>query len=461
MHGRSLQFRLTVWYAAVLTGGLATFGASIWGLMQHRLLAELDQDLAGRAARFENYFRAESLEVSSEAQLRDELNEFCQALPAGSYIAVRGASGFRFRYPEAPVATAGLRMIDHRFTAGSDTFDMEAGAPRANLEHTLGLLRTLLASLIPAMVLIACLGGAWLSGRALKPVRDLSAAAMRISIDNLSERLPETHTRDELAELTEVLNSMLARLESAVATLAQFAADASHELRTPLAVIRTSAELALRRERSLESYQDTLREVTGEAVRLTQLVEDLLMLARNDATLVQPPFAAVDVCDVIRDVCLELKGLAETRGVQIRTETPPPEEPALVSGQRLALHRLLLALMDNAVKYSSAGGEVAAKIECAGNHVSISIQDHGHGIAPEDLPHIFERFYRAARDRGDSGHGLGLALARSIARQHGLGIDVQSTLGQGSTFRVQFVRLSLAPRVEPAEQSTAPASGRA
>jgi heavy metal sensor kinase len=472
MPGRSIRFRLTVWYAAVLTAGLAVFGASIWWLMQHRLLAEMDDDLAGRATRFESYFRAESLESSSDAQLRDELNEFCMALPSDSYIAVRGASGFRFRYPETPYPTTpapanGLRMIDRRFVSGGEDFDMEVGAPSGSVEHTLSLLRTLLASLIPVMVLIACIGGAWLSGRALKPVRDLSAAAMRISIDNLSERLPEPNTRDELAELTQVLNSMLARLESAVATLAQFAADASHELRTPLSVIRTSAELALRRERTVESYQDSLREVAGEAVRMTQLVEDLLMLARNDAALAttpsMPPFTAVDARDVIRDVGLELHWLAEARGVRIKSTMPA--EPALVSGHRLALHRLFLALMDNAVKYSPRDSEVLASVECRESGVSVAIQDSGPGISPQDLPHIFQRFYRASRVRGeahgDGGHGLGLSLAQSIARAHGAKIEVQSREGGGSTFRVHFAGLSAIQQPEPEPQTTPQPSGRA
>ena len=450
MRGRSIRFRLTVWYAAILTAGLAAFGASIWGLMRHRLLAEIDDDLAARAARFETYFREESREASSDAQLRDELNEFCQALPADSTIVVRGVRGFRFRYPEdaaAVPAQVQLRMIGRRFVADGEEFDVEAGAPVAGAEHTLGLLRTLLASLLPAVVLIACLGGAWLSGRALKPVRDLSAAAMRISIDNLSERLPDSGTQDELAELTKVLNSMLARLEAAVATLAQFAADASHELRTPLTVIRTSAELALRRERAAESYRETLREITGETVRMTQLVEDLLLLARHDAALAAVPMVPVDVRDILRDVCLELQWLAEARGVRIDGELPP--EPALVSGHRPGLHRLFLALLDNAVKYSPRDGRVAAQVEVNAAGMIISVRDWGEGIDAAELPRIFQRFYRADRTRDDGGHGLGLALAQSIARAHGTQIEVESRPGQGSTFTVRFALLRAA---KPAEE---------
>jgi heavy metal sensor kinase len=432
----SIRLRLTLWYAAVLTAGLAAFGGSLWWLLQNRLLAEVDQDLAGRASRFETFFRAEAREVASDAELRDELSEFSQALPADSYISVRGASGFHFRYPETQTNTEGLRMIDRRFVYAGEEFQLEAGTSISDAQHTLALLRTSLASLIPVMVLIACLGGAWLSGRALKPVRDLSAAATRISIDNLSERLPDPHMRDEIGELTQVLNSMLARLESAVATLAQFAADASHELRTPLSVIRTSAELALRRERSAEGYQDALREVAAEAVRMTQLVEDLLMLARHDAALAEAPANPVDVRDVIRDVCLELQWLSEARGVHLRTNLPA--EPALVSGHRPALHRLFLTLVDNALKYSPGGSDVRVTVAHGGPGASVAVEDRGAGIAPEDVPHIFQRFYRANRSRGDGGHGLGLSLAQSIARVHGARIEVQSEPGAGSAFRVHF-----------------------
>ena len=179
------------------------------------------------------------------------------------------------------------------------------------------------------VIAIACLGGAWLSGRALKPVNDITAAALTISIENLAERLPVPPTGDELARLTEVLNTMFARLESAVKTLSQFVADASHELRTPLAVIRTTAELALRRARTPESYRDSLQEVAAEAERMTRLVEELLILARSDAAAAEMPLAAVDVREVLADVCDEMRSLAEMRQIRINTAIRRPARPSL------------------------------------------------------------------------------------------------------------------------------------
>lgn len=435
---RSIRFRLTVWYAVILTAGLSLFGGLIYWSLRNRLMGEVDEDLAGRASRFEKYFKTESAETATNAQLRDELGEFCQALPPASYIDLRGASGFAFRYPERAAARSGdLRTLQRQFDLNGEVFHLEVGAPIRDVRHTLELLRILLWSFLPVVIAIACIGGAWLSGRALKPVHEIAAAALTISIENLSERLPVPATGDELARLTEVLNSMLARLESAVKTLSQFVADASHELRTPLAVIHTTAELALRRARTPDSYRQSLQDVVAETERMTQLVEDLLLLARSDTEVASMPLAAIDVRDVLRDVCAEVRSLAEKR--EIRVNARLGDEPAVISGNRPALHRLFLALLDNAMKYSPAGGNVNLRVQRDDSRVAVTIEDFGAGIGEADLPHIFQRFYRAAGMRSDDGHGLGLALAQSIARAHGAPIQVESTEGAGSVFRVVFV----------------------
>ena len=448
MGSRSIRFRLTLWYAAALTLGLGLFSGLIWLSLRQRLIAELDRDLAGRSSRFEQYFRGESLEVQGD-QLRDELDEFCQALPPASSVDLRGSGGFQFHYPAAaPLQSADLRTLQRRFAAGGQEFDLEVGAPMENVVHTLQLLRLLLWSLSPVVILLACAGGAWLSGRALKPIQDLTAAASAIGIENLSERLPAPATGDELARLTEVLNGMLARLEGALKRLSQFAADASHELRTPLAVIRTTAELALRRSRTPESYRESLSEIAVETERMTQLIEDLLALARGDTEAVEMPRTPLDLRALVREVCAELHSLAESRQIRIVAQSieaqasgaEPGLSPAIVSGNRPALRRLFVILLDNALKYSPPGAEVRLRLSQEGGRVAVSIEDSGAGISATDLPHIFERFYRAGE--GTEGHGLGLALADHIARAHGAAIEVRSTEGASSVFRVSFAAAS-------------------
>ncbi len=445
MHRRSIRFRLTVWYAVVLAAGLSLFSGLIWLSLRHRLMQEIDQDLEGRATRFERYFASESTEVAGD-QLRDELEEFCQALPPSSYVDLRGANGFTFHYPvNARKEETKVRSLQRQFTFRQEAFDLEISAPVTEAEHTLDLLRLLLWSAIPVVIAIACIGGAWLSGRAMKPVNDIAAAALTISIENLAERLPVPPTGDELARLTEVLNTMFARLESAVKTLSQFVADASHELRTPLAVIRTTAELALRRARTPESYRDSLQEVAAEAERMTRLVEELLVLARSDAATAEMPLGAVDVREVLTEICDEMRSLAEMR--QIRINTLYGDGAAIVAGNRPALHRLFLVLLDNALKFSLPGGEVILRVESGESRVAVSVEDFGAGISESDLPHIFERFYRVDRARTGGGHGLGLSLAKSIARVHGASIEVHSTEGAGSRFQVNFVARDARPAV--------------
>jgi signal transduction histidine kinase len=438
MHRQSIRFRLTVWYAAILTAGLALFGGLLWLSLRHQLLADIDHDLAGRATRLESFYRSETAEAGmTRRHLNIELQEFCQALPETSYVSLQGSNGFSFHFPaNAVTVPAQSQMLQRQFVIGNEMYFLELGAPTSDVAYVLGLLRLLLWSLVPVVVAIACIGGFWVSRRALKPVQDVTAAALMISIENLSGRLPVPATGDEIARLAEVLNSMLGRLESAVKTLSQFAADASHELRTPLAVIRTTAELALRRGRSPESYRESLQNVVAEAERMTQLVEDLLTLARSDTAVAAMPRLPIDLREILAAVYEEMAGLAEQRQIHIKLTLGA--QPAVVPGNRPALHRLFVLLLDNALKYSHSGGAVMVDIHHADGRMGVTFRDFGTGIREADLPHIFERFYRADRARSGGGHGLGLPLAETIARAHGAFIEVRSTEGEGSSFRVVF-----------------------
>jgi two-component system heavy metal sensor histidine kinase CusS len=434
----SIRSRLTVWYALVLIAALGLFSCLLWLSLRQRLLAEADEDLADKAAQFQNYVTKESAETPP-VDLKDEMEEFCQALPPSDYLELKGAHGFEFHYPALarPAGQTHARTIRRQFSVKGDVFQLQLSSSVHAIEHTLDLLELLLWSLVPVVIVVACAGGAWLSRRALKPVDEITSAARMIGIDNLSLRLETRQTGDELQRLTEVWNTMLERLEDAVKTLSQFAADASHELRTPLAVIRTSAELALRRARSPESYRNSIAEISEEAERMTQLVEDLLFLARHDARATEMPLSPLDINVLLREISTELLDLAAARGVAIHNRSSQ-EANALVSGNRAALRRLFLVLLDNAIKYSQAGSEVIVKVAANTGEVSVTVEDFGAGISAADRPHIFKRFYQADKARADGGFGLGLSLAESIARAHGASIEVKSEEGAGSTFRVVF-----------------------
>ena len=440
MRTRSIQFRLTVWYALVLAGALTLFGGLVWISLRQRLTSELQENLRDSASRLEAYMRREVREVSG-LELKVEMEEFCQALPDSSYLELRGSRGFEFRYPEQRRPDRTLQTVRRNFQIGQEDFTLDMGTSSAAIDHTLNLLGILLLTLFPAVIVLACAGGAWLSRRALKPVDEITAAARAIGIENLSRRLPVPDTGDEIERLAEVWNTMLARLESAVTTLSQFAADASHELRTPLAVIRTSAELALRRLREPEAYRESLAEVAAEAERMTQLVEDLLFLARSDARTVGLPLAPFDLRDAVRDAVAEVRDLALNRHMEMRLTLPP--DPVTVTGNRAATRRLYLALLDNAIKYSPPARPVNVTLTATAQQITVAIEDFGIGIAATDLPNIFQRFYRADKARtgsldGHGGHGLGLSLAETLARAHGATIAVKSVEGEGSVFSVSY-----------------------
>ena len=432
---RSIRFRLTAWYALVLAAGLAVFAGSVWFSMRETLLREIDESLRSRADSFEAFFTSELADEVKPNHVKQELREYCAALPASiSLDLVRADGGFKFTYPAGGSHFADPKIVHRQITFQGDRYDLQIQASVENVRHTLNLLAVLLVALIPAVTGIACLGGMWLSRRALEPVSAMTGEAQSIEISNLSQRLPVPRTGDELQSLAEAWNKMLGRLEDAVGTLSQFTADASHELRTPLAVIRTSAELALRRDRTGAQYQESLREIMTEAERVTGLVESLLYLARNDSSSVEMPLEMLDLAAPLRVSLAEVRALAREKNVEFRESIP--DAPVFVRGNQAALRRLFLALLDNALKYSGRGSEVLAALH--GGEVVIA--DRGAGISAEDLPHIFQRFYRAdkVRNPDEGGYGLGLSLADSIARRHGAEIHVRSEPGKGSEFRVVF-----------------------
>jgi heavy metal sensor kinase len=296
-----------------------------------------------------------------------------------------------------------------------------------------------LLGLIPAVLAVASLGGYWLSRRALLPVDRITAAARTISVRNLSQRIDVPRTGDELQRLSEAWNGVLGRLDVSVQRIRQFTADASHEMRTPLALIRGAAELALRRERSPEEYRRFLGDIESEAERMTALTEALLTLARSDAGGFETAPAETDLSDLVDSVVAPNQALAAERGIRI--EARSGARPAIARADAAAIRRLLLILLDNAIKHTPAGGAVVVSADARQDGVELSVEDSGEGIAPEALPHIFERFYRADSARGGGGgFGLGLSIAQAIAQAHGAEIEAASTAGAGARFRLFLKR---------------------
>jgi heavy metal sensor kinase len=258
-------------------------------------------------------------------------------------------------------------------------------------------------------------------------------AARRISAERLAERVEETGAGDELDRLAQTFNRMLSRLDAAFQQVRRFSADASHELQTPLTALRGELEVALRSSRTPEEYQETLKSALEEIERIARLVEGLLILARAESGALRMDRRPVDLAELVEEVYWRLKVLADERSVDLRMTGL---EPVTVTGDRDRLRRLLVNLVDNAVKYTGPGGQVGLSVAREGERVRVEVSDTGRGIPLEEQEQIFQPFFRSEAVLSEQGSGLGLSIARSIALAHGGELSVESEPGKGSTFRV-------------------------
>jgi len=329
-----------------------------------------------------------------------------------------------------------LRVLSSTVEVSKKYYSVQVATVVNPLYAVLSRFKWIVLAILPFVLLIAGMGGYWLSGRAMKPVYDIASTAHGISEQNLSKRLAVPLADDELRHLSETLNAMLIRLEGAFRRITQFTADASHELRTPVAVIRTTSELILERHRPVEEYEEMVRKILVESEITTELIENLLTLARADANATQINLLPVDMCDVVREAILGAQLLAERRKLEFSSSMEPEE--LIVLADKQSLRRLIVVLLDNAIKYTAPGGSVHLALKSNATQAVLEVKDTGIGIASEDLPHIFDRFYRAANARNldVDGSGLGLPIAQWIASMHYANIEVISVLGQGSAFQV-------------------------
>lgn len=327
-----------------------------------------------------------------------------------------------------------------------------------------GLLRTLLM-LIPLALLVAGAGGAFLTDRALRPVRQVSQAAAQISAEDLSRRL-EVRGEDELSELAETFNDMLARLDRAFRQLEaafeqqrRFTGDASHELRTPLTVIKANTSLALSGERTPEEYREALQAADQAANTMNRIVQDLLLLTRSDSGRLGLEWQPLLLDSVLRQAASQVR---VPGGPAVRLLLP--EAPLAVFGDTHYLVRLFVNLLENAARHTPPEGRITVSAELAGDTVVASVEDTGEGIPPEHLPHVCERFYRVDSARTHAGHGrgggtgLGLAICQSIVRAHGGTLRIESEVGRGTRVTVLLPRAE-GPALPHGESAVAPALG--
>jgi heavy metal sensor kinase len=476
----TIRARLTAWYSTALALTLATFAIVLYFTRRTASFQDLDQRIASEAELtagiLTGVFRAGGAVVQRTPDRRlllspellatlEAVPDFlivttpqgevlgasadAQALTFGEFEQLRSITG----QPRAVRATGTLRIDPTGPTvhyvvlplrdAGPQVGALFAGASIASAE--LGprqLLSTLLLILVPGLAL-AVLVGMFISDRALAPVNQIIEEVREISDGrSLHRRLPVPMQKDELGRLAVTLNQMMGRLERSFASLHRFTADASHELKTPLTVVRAGVERAITTPHLPRETLEVLAETLQETKRMAELVDALLTLARADEGIAPLHREPVDLRALLRDTQETGELLAEQAGVAMQVVTP--DAAVVLDVDKSRVRQLVLNLLENAVKYTPRGGSV--RVTLGGGEdgkVTISVSDSGIGIAPGDLPHIFDRFWRAdaARTRtGErSGAGLGLAICKWIAEAHGGRIDVTSRPGRGTTFTVTLL----------------------
>lgn len=338
-----------------------------------------------------------------------------------------GTEGARYRALTLPVAEEG----------GQLAYLVRVLSPLDLVEGPLRRLRLILFLALPVAMALSGAAGAWLAGRTLRPVDRLTQTARGISAENLRVRLPVPAAGDELSRLAETFNEMLDRIEQGVSLQRQFWEDIAHELKTPLAIMKGEIEVALRSRGGPADHRDILGSNLEEVERLIRLIEKMLTLARLDRGGAPLETAEVDLTALTEHAVDEFRALAGDKGLEMRFSSTGD---ARVRGDAARLRGLVHVLLDNAVKFTPAGGRVDVEVAAEGGEARLTVSDNGPGISEADLPTIFERFRRARPPvaAAGSGFGLGLSIAKAVAEGHGGRIEVRSRPGEGAAFTVHL-----------------------
>lgn len=456
-----LRLRLTLWYGSALALVLLVFSVVLYAVMARNLRDAVDQSLEETAmAAVRSLEERGFLPLLDEEELLSQfpelarIDKFFQIFSPSGTITIRSPNIKQHDLPLSRVALEAtfngnklfetakypnepqLRLISVPINyRGRLLYIVQVGTTMESIENTLEYFLIVLIVAIPVALAVSLGAGWFLAGRALRPVDAITLAAQRIAGGDLSQRLTIPPAKDEIGRLAETFNDMIGRLDASFQQIRQFTSDASHELRTPLTVMKGETELMLRKPRSVEEYRSVLESNLEEIDRMTDIVDELLFLSRADMGEVKMECKPVALESLVEDIHRQAMLLGQDRKIDVGLGTVMP---AAVQGDELRLRELLLNLVENAVKYSHPNGKVEISLVTDGQHAILSVSDQGIGIPTEDLPKIFNRFYRTdnARTHTKKGTGLGLAICAWIAESHKGRIHVQSHVGRGSIFTV-------------------------
>ncbi|HEY6300635.1 MAG TPA: HAMP domain-containing sensor histidine kinase [Candidatus Binatus sp.] len=440
----TIRLRLTIYWAAILAGILLVAAIAALTLFARQQFSALDAALLEETENAADQIQRGG--TSSAAGILQRLSLETDIGP-GRRVRIVTAHGevgnfgdvhtipppFDPALPTHPaiIANPAFRFAVVPMLYNGEIAYLQSGVQAGLVDESVDNLRNLLLLMVP-IVLILCVGGGYLlAGRALRPIESVTEELDAIGPTNLSSRLTVPPVADEVARLTQEINSLLERLERASATERRFASDAAHELRTPLSVLRTGLEVALARDRSPDENRAALGAAHREALSLCRIADELLMLSRlNGEVMVDR--RRLNLRALLSEIAATVGPLAQAREIKLTLSAP---EDVFVNGNEGHLRRLIVNLLDNALKFTPAGGSIDVGLKSDANRAIIRVADTGEGIHPAELPHIFDRFFRGAGSAGE-GSGLGLSLCREIARAHGGEIAAANLPSGGSAFVV-------------------------
>jgi signal transduction histidine kinase len=461
-----IRTRLSLWNLATTVVFLAVLGIGTYYSARHLALKALDREHELIAASIEGRFDTGAKIFADLGDIPYHVNRYLKE----SYVVVYDADERPvFQSPMSQKITLPITLVrdkkkakqilthpaqemhtfgttddaDVRFLAVSRKLyvnEREVGwliiaTPIGDIQHAA---RMLLYTLLAGVALLGLVAGAWtnyLTRKSLQPVAAIAATAERVSSSNLSERADVDNWDDEIGQLARVLNDMADRIQKAFESQQRFVADGAHELKTPLTILRTHWEDELNNPELSTEVKEKLVGDLETITRLTRVINNLLLLSQTEFAAAGFDMASVPLDELLSEVVSETEVLAGMKEQELKMAEC---SPVVVRGDKDRLHQLVFNLLDNAVKYTPEQGKIAVSLTAAGGEVVLRVEDYGIGISGEDLPHVFERFYRVSKDRSPQtgGSGLGLSICKMIAESHDGSIDVTSRPGEGSAFVV-------------------------